>query len=55
MERYFYLKVYSGDLLRFFDNLIHRLQGIKRIAQVINKVEIEENISSLIQKIEKPS
>jgi superfamily II helicase len=32
MERHFYLKVYSGDLLRFFDNLIHRLQGIKRIA-----------------------
>ena len=55
MERYFYLKVYSGDLLRFFDNLIHRLQGIKRIAQVIGKPEIEENISLLIQKIEKPS
>ena len=53
MERNFNLKVYSGDLLRFFDNLIHRLQGIKRIAQVIGKPEIEENLSSLIQKIEK--
>jgi superfamily II helicase len=55
MDWYFYLKVYSGDLLRFFDNLIHRLQGIKRIAQVINKAEIEENISSLIQRFEKPT
>lgn len=54
MERNFNLKVYSGDLLRFFDNLIHRLQGIRRIAQVTGKYEAEEIIISLISRIEKP-
>ncbi|MFX1295180.1 MAG: DUF5814 domain-containing protein [Promethearchaeota archaeon] len=54
MDRRFNLKVYSGDLLRFFDNLIHRLQGIRRIAQVIDELIIVEKISQLIQQIEKP-
>ncbi|NVM54770.1 MAG: DEAD/DEAH box helicase [Candidatus Helarchaeota archaeon] len=55
MERKYNLKVYSGDLLRFFDNLIHRLQGIGRIAKVIGEQEINEKISILIHMIEKPS
>jgi len=54
MEKEYKLKVYSGDLLRFFDNLIHRLQGIKRIAQVIGARELERDISRLIRQIEKP-
>lgn len=54
MDRTFNLKVYSGDLLRFFDNLIHRLQGIERLAKVIGENEIEGKIFDLIRKIEKP-
>ncbi|MHA1267253.1 MAG: DUF5814 domain-containing protein [Candidatus Helarchaeota archaeon] len=53
MEQKFKLKVYSGDLLRFFDNLIHRLQGIQRIAKTMGKHEIDERIQRLIYQIEK--
>jgi len=55
MERKFNLKVYAGDLLRFYDNLIHRLQGIQRIVRVLGKYEIFDDITALIRKIEKPS
>ncbi len=55
MERKFNLKVYAGDLLRFYDNLIHRLQGIQRITMTLKKYEISDDISELIHKIEKPS
>ena len=58
MERKFNLKVYAGDLLRFYDNLIHRLQGIQRIVRVLSissKYEIFDDITELIRKIEKPS
>ena len=55
MERKFNLKVYAGDLLRFYDNLIHRLQGIQRIVRVLGKYEVFDDITALIRKIEKPS
>ena len=54
MDKNFNLKVYSGDLLRFFDNLIHRLQGIRRITQVLGDQALERDISFLIERIEKP-
>lgn len=54
MDRNYNLKIYSGDLLRFYDNLIHRLQGILRIAQVSKDRDVELDISRLIQQIEKP-
>jgi helicase len=54
LEKNFALKVYSGDLLRFFDNLIHRLQGIERLSVVIGRQDLADEIEKLIQKIEKP-
>ncbi|TFG05980.1 MAG: DEAD/DEAH box helicase [Promethearchaeota archaeon] len=54
MERKYNLKVYSGDLLRFFDNLVHRLQGIGRIAQVLGERETEMQIYEVIHAIETP-
>jgi superfamily II helicase len=54
MDRRLNLKIYSGDLLRFFDNLIHRLQGIQRIAKTIGNAKIEERTLELIHQIERP-
>jgi len=54
MKKNFNLKIYSGDLLRFYDNLIHRLQGVKRITQVLGDQASEQEISLLIQQIENP-
>ncbi len=54
MERHFALKVYSGDLLRFFDDLIHKLEGIKRISKVLRNESLADQITTLIHKIENP-
>jgi superfamily II helicase len=54
MERHFALQVYSGDLRRSFDDLIHKLEGIKRISKVLRNEPLADQITTLIHKIENP-
>ena len=46
--------MYPGDVLSFLNGIIHELEGIQRIANAIEKKDIGEKISLLIDKIEVP-
>ncbi len=48
------LLVYPGDVLSFLNGIIHELEGVQRIAIAINKNDIAEKISLLIDIIEVP-
>ena len=48
------LEIYSGDILRFFDGINHRLKGIARIAKALNKLKLMEEIEDLIKQIDNP-
>ncbi|NVM00806.1 MAG: DEAD/DEAH box helicase [Candidatus Helarchaeota archaeon] len=54
MEKEFGLTVYTGDIFRFLDNLIYKLNGIGMIADNIGLLEINEKISKLKRRIENP-
>ncbi len=55
MEKEFGLTVYAGDIFRFLDNLIYKLNGISMIAESIGLIEIKEKINNLKRRIENPS
>jgi len=48
------LLIYPGDIFKMLDDIIHRLNGIKRIANSIEMYDKEEEINQLIEKIERP-
>jgi helicase len=50
----FELLIYPGDVLSFLNNLVHTLEGIKRIASALGKSQLEKKINLLISKIEVP-
>ena len=50
----FELLVYPGDVLSFLNGIIHELEGIQRIAKAIEKEDVVEKITLLIDKIEVP-
>lgn len=54
MEKDFGLLVFAGDIFRFLDNLIYKLNGIGLIADNIGLKEIKEKIDILKRKIEDP-
>jgi helicase len=49
------LQVYPGDLFDWFEQEIHRLRGMERIASVIGKQQWSEQCKELAESIEKPS
>jgi helicase len=55
MEKEFGLTVYAGDIFRFLDNLIYKLNGIGMIADSIGLIEIKQKINKLKSQIENPS
>ncbi|MFX0141512.1 MAG: DUF5814 domain-containing protein, partial [Candidatus Hodarchaeota archaeon] len=54
MERDFGLTVFAGDIFRFLDNLIYKLNGIGMIADNIGLKDIKEKINNLKRRIENP-
>ncbi|MHA1380559.1 MAG: DUF5814 domain-containing protein [Candidatus Helarchaeota archaeon] len=54
MEREHGLTIYSGDIFRFLDSLIFKLNGIGMIADTIGLKNIKNKIDQLKHKIENP-
>jgi helicase len=50
----FELLVYPGDVLSFLNGIIHELEGIQRIAKAIEKHDVAEKITLLIDRVEVP-
>ena len=48
------LFIYPGDIFGFLDNQVHILQGINRVAEVIERYELADNASKVIEAIENP-
>lgn len=50
----FELFIYPGDIFGFLDNQVHLLQGIQRVAEVLERYELAENALQAIAMIEHP-
>lgn len=49
------LYVYAGDIFGYLNNLIHRLRAISRIAEILKKEILVEQIQTIIEKVERPN
>ncbi len=48
------LWAYPGDLLSWLDTLVHNLQAVQRIADVVGKVDLTQEVEGQIARIERP-
>jgi len=55
MSKEYQLHIYPGDLFNWLDSVVHTLEGIARIAHVLNKERLAKIAIDLKNKIEHPS
>ncbi|MGQ9721000.1 MAG: DUF5814 domain-containing protein [Candidatus Jordarchaeum sp.] len=54
IEREYELYIYSGDIFRWLDSLVHNLRAVCRIAEILKKNTAVELVQSIISRLEKP-
>ncbi|MHA1831646.1 MAG: DUF5814 domain-containing protein, partial [Candidatus Helarchaeota archaeon] len=54
-KKKFSLVIYSGDIFKMIDDVIHRLRGIKMISQILGLENYGEFVEKLIKGLEKPN
>ena len=53
MSNEYYLKVYTGDIYSWLDNIIRKLEAFTRIADVFNNYKAKKKAENQIKKLEK--
>ena len=48
------IQLYPGDVYSWLDSLVHHLQAIQRLANVMNKEELMQYAQNLAKQVENP-
>ncbi len=55
LEKEYQLYIYPGDIFKWLDSLVHNLRAVSRIAEILKKDVLVEQILEIINKIERPN
>jgi len=54
IDKNFGFSAYPGDILRWLESLLHRLEGVNKIVSALDAVDTENQINIIIESIEDP-